>query len=378
LLPIQINTELMLAGERTDGQGARRLRQVLEAATRGRDMVKQITTFARREEQKREPVDVPTILRESIKLLRITIPRSIEIVERIDTGPAMSLADPTQIQQVLMNLGSNAAHAMRDRGGVLEIGLEGTDLDERAVAEYIDLRPGPYLKLTVKDTGQGMSPEVRARIFEPFFTTKKLGEGTGMGLAVVHGIVKSHGGTITAASEPGRGSTFTLYLPKLTGARLAEAPRTEELPTGSGRVLFVDDEDLQVRAMSKLLEHLGYKVTAMSDPRAALDLFRREPAAFDIVIADQTMPRLSGLELAEEMLRIRPGLPVILCSGYSETVNEEGALAAGVTAFLPKPFSVKEIATAIRRSLPGPGPTARARKRRPAPIPRSKTRHPAG
>jgi PAS domain S-box-containing protein len=352
LLAIQINTELSLAGEKEDSPMAHRLDQVLEAARRGKDMVKQIITFSRQKEQERQPVEILPIIKESLKLLRVSMPKTIEISEKIEAESAMAMADPTQIHQVLMNLGSNAAYAMREKGGVLEVGLAETFLDQEAASQHIDLRTGPYLCLTVKDTGHGMGPEVMARAFEPFFTTKKQGEGAGMGLPVVHGIVKSHGGAITVASEVGKGTTFTILLPRIIGPRQTKTETREPFPRGTERVLFIDDEEIQVRAMNKLLEHLGYSVVGHSDGRKALDLFRRQPEAFDLAIMDQTMPHISGVEIAREMLRIRPGLPIILCTGYSETLNEEEALAAGVRAFMMKPFSVKEIADTIRRVLP--------------------------
>jgi PAS domain S-box-containing protein len=352
LLPIQINTELTLAGEREDSPVARRLSQVLEAARRGKEMVKQIITFSRQKEQGRQPVEIAPVIRESLKFLRVSLPKNIEIAERIEAESAMAVADPTQVHQILMNLGSNAAHAMREKGGLLEVGLSEVALEEETASRHIDLKPGAYLRLTVRDTGHGMTPEVMGRVFEPFFTTKKQGEGAGMGLAVVHGIVKSHGGAITVESELGKGTTFTTYLPRIIGARPAVEDTPQTFPQGTERVLFVDDEDIQVRAMNKLLEHLGYRVVGLSDPRAALELFRRQVEAFDLAIMDQTMPHMLGIELAREILRARPNLPVILCTGYSEALNEEEALAAGISAFVLKPFSIKEIAETIRRVLP--------------------------
>ncbi len=352
LLPIMINTELTLDERREDGPTVHRLSQVLEAARRGQDMVKQVIAFAQHREQERRPVDITPVIRESLEFLRVSLPKSIRISERIESEFAMALADPTQLHQVLVNLGSNAAHAMREKGGVLEVGLAEIRLDQAAAAQYVDLAPGEYLRLTVKDTGHGMAPEVADRIFEPFFTTKKTGEGTGMGLAVVHGIVKSHGGTISVRSEPGKGSTFTILIPRAVGTPEAgkKEPR-EPYPKGTERVLFVDDEDIQVRAMSRLLEHLGYRVTGMTDSLAALETIRRDPRAFDLAILDQTMPNLSGAELAREALSLRPDLPIILCTGYSETIDEEQALAIGVRAFMLKPFSARDIAMAVRRVL---------------------------
>ena len=351
LLPIQINTELSLTGQKEDSPDARRLSQVLEAARRGKEMVKQIIAFSRQKEEGRQPVEIPPIIRESLKLLRVSMPKNIEIAERIEAESAIAVADPTQIHQVMMNLGSNAAYAMREKGGLLEVGLAEVSLDEEAASRHIDLKPGAYLRLTVRDTGQGMTPEIMARVFEPFFTTKKQGEGAGMGLAVVHGIVKNHGGAISVSSELGKGTIFTIYLPRIVGVRPVMKETTHAFPKGTERILFVDDEAMQVRAMNKLLEHLGYRVVGLSNPRTALALFRRQPEAFDLAIMDQTMPDMPGMELAGEILRIKPGFPVILCTGYSDTLKEEETLAAGVSAFLLKPFSVKEIAETIRRVL---------------------------
>jgi two-component system cell cycle sensor histidine kinase/response regulator CckA len=240
---------------------------------------------------------------------------------------------------------------MREKGGILEVELSETSLDAETASHFIDLKPGPYLRLSVRDTGSGMAPDVLGRIFEPFFTTKKQGEGTGMGLAVVHGIVKSHGGAINAASDIDKGTVFTIYLPRVSGVAETVKESREPYPKGTERILFVDDEDIQVRAMNKLLEHLGYRVVGLTDACKALEMFRRHPGAIDLAIMDQTMPRLSGGELAREILRIRPDLPVILCTGYSETLNEEQALTVGIRAFIMKPFSVQEIAEGIRRAL---------------------------
>ncbi len=353
LLPIMINTELTLDEGTTDAPTAHRLGQVLEAARRGQDMVKQIIAFSQRREQERRPVEILPVIRESLEFLRVSLPKNIRISERYEAPSARAYADPTQIHQIFVNLGSNAAHAMREKGGVLEVGLAVTRLDEASAAQFIDLAPGEYLRLTVKDTGHGMTPDISDRVFEPFFTTKKTGEGTGMGLAVAHGIVKSHGGAISVQSEPGKGTTFTVLLPRAleaSEARAEEAPAP--YPKGSERILFVDDEDIQVRAMSRLLEHLGYRVTGMTDSRAALEAVRRDPGAFDLAILDQTMPNLSGAELAREALALRPGMPIILCTGYSEAIDEEQALAMGVRAFMLKPFSARDIAVAIRRVLP--------------------------
>ncbi len=351
LLPILINTELALLEEKADSHGARRLAQVLDAAKRGRDMVKQIIAFSRQREQERRPVEIYPVIKEALKFLQFSIPKNIRIVEKIETDTAVVLADPTQIHQILMNLCSNSAHAMRARGGVLEIGLSEVRVDPVAAARFIDLRPGAYVKLSVSDTGHGMTPEVMERAFDPFYTTKKQGEGTGMGLSVVHGIVKSYGGAITCSSEPGKGTVFEVLLPQISERRVEASDSKDALPGGSERILFVDDEDIQIRAMNKLLTHLGYQVIGVTDARSALEIFRRQPEAFDLLITDQTMPSMAGERLAREVLQIRPGLPVILCTGFSDMIDESTALAMGITAFMMKPFTVRDIAETIRRVL---------------------------
>ena len=351
LLPIQINTELMLAAAKKGGAEERRLNQILEAARRGRDMVAQILAFARHEDQDRKPVDIASVVRESLKLLRISMPKTITITESLEVPSAYARADPTQIGQILMNLGSNAAHAMRDRCGTFEVRLAAVMLDGEEASRFIGLKPGAYLRLTARDTGPGIPPSIQDRIFEPFFTTKRSGEGSGLGLSVVHGIVKSHDGAITVASEPGEGTEFSILLPRITEPAGAGPEGALDVPKGTERVLFVDDEILQSRAMTRLLGFLGYRVTAMTDPVEALEAFRKAPDAFDLVILDQTMPRMTGGELATAILRLKPAMPIILCTGFSESLSEEQAAALGIRAFLWKPFSLREIAKVIRRVL---------------------------
>lgn len=380
LLPIIINTELILSEEKEGSPTANRLSQILDAARRGKDMVRQIIAFSQQREQDRKPVEIVPIIKETLKLLRISIPKNIDIVEKIHVESAVAVADPTQIQQVLMNLGHNAAHAMREKGGTLEVNLSETSVSAKKNAHILDVKPGAFIRLSVSDSGQGIPPEIMSRIFEPFFTTKKRGEGTGMGLAVVHGIVKSHGGAIAVSSDVGKGAEFTVFLPCISGQAVKTAEGREPYPKGTESILFVDDEDMQVRAMTKLLEHLGYQVVGLTDAAEALEIFQRGPDAFDLAIMDQAMPRLTGSDLARELLRIKPGLPIILCTGYSETLNEDQALAMGIRAFIMKPFSVKEIAENIRRLLTpsyGQGPKALkagARKATGSAVPRGRMR----
>jgi len=353
LVPILINAELAAFDAEKDSPASQYLNLILEAANRGREMVKQIIAFSRQSEQKRDLVDIVPVVREAVKFLQSSIPKSVKILERIDAEAGRVRADPTQIHQVLMNLGSNAAHAMRADGGRLDVSLCEALVGPEAAARHLDLKPGPYVKLSVEDTGTGIPADILDRIFDPFFSTKRRGEGTGMGLPVALGIVKSHGGTIKVSSTPGRGSRFEVYLPEEKGGRLAERSAAGPPPTGKGRVLFVDDEDILVRTVPPMLERLGYTVSAATGPLEALALFRDRPGDFDLVITDQTMPGMTGEVLAMEMLGVRPDIPIILSTGYSEAVREESIRAAGIRGFIMKPFSTGEIAEKIRGVLAG-------------------------
>ena len=280
------------------------------------------------------------------------MPPTIEIRQNIDTNCGPIVADLTQVHQVIMNLCTNAYHAMRDEGGVLEVSLSEVDLDSDALSQYQDSSPGPYIRLTVSDTGHGMDTEVMERIFDPFFTTKAVGEGTGMGLAVVHGIVKSHGGMMTVQSEKGKGSTFHVYFPRLDRQVAPEAETTEPISTGGReRILFVDDEEPLVRMVQQMLEGLGYDVTVRTSSVEAFEAFRAQPDKFDLIITDQTMPNKTGVQLARDLMRIRPDIPIILCTGFSEVISEKEAKARGIRGYVMKPVVKSEIAKAIRRVL---------------------------
>ncbi len=351
LVPIFLNTELALLDASKGSPLFSYLSLVLEATNRGRELVRQIISFSRQKEQKRGPVDIVRVVREGLKLLRSSTPASITLSERILTEKAFVRGDPTQIHQVVMNIGGNATYAMREAGGELEVGLSEVIIDSETAARNPDLRPGPYVKLTMRDTGTGMTPEVMSKAFDPFFTTKKPGEGSGMGLAVVLGIVKSHGGAISAASEPEKGTTFFIFLPQTEEPSPHAAPAAGPVEPGKGRILFVDDEDILQRTVPAALRHLGYTVTAVTDAREALGLFRKNADEFDIVITDQTMPRMTGEKLALEMLRLRPGFPILLCTGFSEVIREDDAKSLGIAGFILKPFSIAEIAEKIQSLL---------------------------
>ncbi len=325
--------------------------QILRAATRGKDLVRQIMVFGHKNEEERKHVKPGLIIREALKLLRASLPSTIEIRERIEAESGIIFASSTQIHQVIMNLCTNAGHAMRAKGGVLEVSLGCFEVDSAHEAPYPGMESRPYLKISVSDTGEGMTGEVLGRIFDPFFTTKSPSEGTGMGLAMVHGIVKSHGGAITVKSTPARGSVFDVYFPRVEVTYTDEAEAPVKSTTGTGRILLVDDEDAIVEMGASVLKRLGYEVRATQDSLEALEIFRRDPGAFDLVITDQTMPRMTGTELARELTGLRRDIPVILCTGYSEIVNRDKAKDLGIREFLAKPVSRNELAESIRRVL---------------------------
>jgi len=329
------------------------LRQSIKATHRARDLVQQILAFSRQSKQERKPLDIRPIIKEVLKLLRASLPSTIEIRQNMEGDLGVIEADPTQIHQVLMNLCTNAAQAMSDDGGVLEVSLTKFDMDRGTLAFYPDLEPGPYLKLRVSDTGHGMPPEILQRIFDPYFTTKEPGKGTGLGLTVVHGIVKSHGGAIGVASEPGKGTSFDVYLPRVDIViRPVEVERLEPpLLGGRERVLFVDDEKAIVEIGQKMLERLGYEVVGRTSSVEALELFRAKPESFDLVITDLTMPNMTGDKLAQELLNLRPDTPIILCTGFSERITEEKAKSLGIREFIMKPLVMKDLAKVMRRVL---------------------------
>jgi len=323
---------------------------VLKAAGRARDLVKQILTFSRPGDEERKPVQVKPIISEACKLLRASLPASIDMRLSL-VSEAYAYAAPTHIHQIIINLCTNAFHALQERGGLLSVSLEEAEIEAAADASLPDLLPGRYLKLTVTDTGAGIAPAIIHRIFDPFFTTKESGKGTGMGLAMVYGIVKSYGGAITVASDVGSGSTFEVYLPRIQGADALDSLPEPEAPTGTERILFVDDELLILEAGRALLQTLGYDVFTAHEPQRALDIFRERPGDFDLVITDYTMPNMNGFDLAGEIMRLRPGIPVMLCTGFSENMSPEKAQAAGIRAFVMKPLSRLELAQAIRKAL---------------------------
>jgi PAS domain S-box-containing protein len=356
LAPIIGYVEMALEEVPEDSSLNHDLSQVQKAAQRAKDLVKQILTFSRQTEKvENRPVRVSLIVKEALKLLRASLPSTIEIRRQTSRAAASGtvMTDPTRMHQVLMNLCTNAAHAMKEKGGLLEIRLTDRELDGELLAHFPKAKPGPYLQLSVSDTGQGMSQDVKQRIFDPYFTTKGPGEGTGMGLAVVYGILKNLGGAITVYSEPGKGSVFHVFLPVTQPGSVHGEKAPPPLPSGHGRILFVDDEEVIVNMARIMLKRLGYEVIGESDSRLALDTFRADPEAFDVVVTDLTMPGLTGVDLARELLRLRPDIPIVLCTGFSETETAEKARQVGIKELLMKPLVMRDIAEAIQKVMAG-------------------------
>ncbi len=330
------------------------LQNVLKASSRAKDLVRQILAFSRKSAQERKPVEIVLIVREALKLLRASIPATVRIHEDLDCEGVM-MADPSEIQQVVMNLCANASHAMREEGGVLRVSLDKVSIGADQLPEHPGLQPGPHLRLSVSDTGPGIEPRLIERIFEPYFTTKGPGDGTGMGLAIVHGIAKSLGGTVEVFSRDGRGATFRVFFPLITlePEQTENISRTELQQGNKERILFVDDEQAIAELAELMLARLGYQVTVATSSLKALELFRAAPDMFDLLISDQTMPNLTGVDLAREIHQIRPHFPVILCTGYSERLTEEGIKQLGINALVMKPVDLEHLAAMIRKSLAG-------------------------
>jgi PAS domain S-box-containing protein len=352
LAPILGYSELALTRISSSDPLAVDLQQINKAATRAKDLVQQILAFGRRAPQKIKPLQPQLVVREALKLLRASLPSTIEIREEIPPDCGTILADPTQIHQIVMNLCTNAYHAMRETGGVMGVNLAKITIENDSIRANAELAPGNYVVLEVSDTGCGMEQKTLAHIFEPYFTTKTKGEGTGLGLSVVHGIVKSYQGHIATHSEPGKGTSFRVYLPRIAETpSLFEAVCSDTTPTGTERVLIVDDEEMISMMLQLILQTLGYQATFSCNSLEALALIAQEPKAFDLLITDMTMPNLTGLELARKALSIRPNLPIILCTGFSELLNKEQAQALGIGAYLMKPVSVRELGHTVRQVL---------------------------
>ncbi|MHC1744776.1 MAG: response regulator [Syntrophobacteraceae bacterium] len=346
-------TELALLHGSNEAKVRQYLNLVLTAGERAKDLVQQILSFGQQGDDEKKPIQIDHILKEVLKFLRASLPATIEIRRNIGSDIGNILADPVQIHQVLMNLCTNAHHAMSEQGGVLEISLSPENLGPECTAIHPDLESGPYVRLSVKDTGHGMDEETLSRIFDPYFTTKEKGVGTGLGLAVVHRIVQKHGGVITVTSAPGKGSAFNLYFPVIQKEAVSEARAPADLPTGNERILFVDDDLVLVEIGRQMLESMGYRVETRTSSIDALSLFKARPHSFDVVITDMTMPNMTGEKLAIELMRVRMDIPIVLCTGYSEKMMEHRAKAIGIRTIVLKPILMANLATAVRTALEG-------------------------
>ncbi|OEU74360.1 MAG: hypothetical protein BA864_04950 [Desulfuromonadales bacterium C00003093] len=345
-------TELSMDAVPEGSKARGNLQEVLKAADRAKNMVQQILTFSRKTEKEKKPISVQSVLKETVNLIRTSLPSTIEIRQDIDADCGPVMADPTQIHEIIMNLGTNAYHAMREKGGILWITLRQEEIGSDDLKYDLDLHSGSYLKLIVEDTGHGIDSNIMEKIFDPYFTTKGVGEGTGMGLSVVHGIVREHGGDIRVYSEPGKGAAFHVYLPLIeSGTVEREIISAEPVPTGTERILFVDDEEQIVQMAQQILESLGYHVTPRTSSVEALEAFRAKPYEFDLVITDMTMPNMTGAELAHKLLEIRPDIPILLCTGFSELIDENKAKAIGIREYVMKPIVKDKIAGTIRKAL---------------------------
>ena len=338
------------------------LQKARQASQRATSLVKQILSFSRRTEHEQRPTHMGPVIKEAMDLIRASIPTSIEIVTKIDDEDQTIMANATQIHQVVLNLCTNAAYAMKENGGVLEVSLDTVTIGPNPSTGLEDINPGEYQRLSVKDTGHGMDAKTLERIFDPFFTSKGEGKGTGLGLSVVYGIVKDHGGTIKVYSRKDKGTEFHIYFPLIDGKvqALDDSPPKGPIPAGRERVLLVDDEEMLVEVTGVILERLGYKVTGCTSSSKALELLTSAPEDYDILVTDYTMPKMTGDILVEKVLAIKPGLPIIMCTGFSDKMDSKKAQKIGIGKLLMKPFSERALATALRTLLDqakdGPSP----------------------
>ena len=358
------NTELALTGMATDNSIRRNLERVLTASLRARETIQQLLSFSRKESAGRKPLELNGIISESLTLLRASLPTNINIEPDICDRPCTAIADATQIHQVMLNLCTNAAHAMEPHGGDLTIRLDSVDLTDADTRSLDGIAAGTFARIEVTDTGHGIKDHIMDRIFDPYFTTKATGKGTGMGLSVVHGIVQASGGTIRVTSRPGTSTSFYLYLP-VVEPRAEKQPKDsiqQQLPGGNEHVLIVDDEEMLVDMMQQVLQQLGYTVSAYTDSAAALRAVITRPHAYHLLITDMTMPEMTGLELTQAVQAVRRDLPIIMCTGFNEQVNEETSRALGIRALVMKPVGMQHLSETIRNVL---GPSTTERRRHP-------------
>jgi len=345
------NAELALEDVPKSNPAYSSLEEIMKASSRAANIVKQLLSFNRKTDQKMKPIQIGPVIKDILWFLRSTIPGLIDMKQEILLTNEVIFADATQISRIMMNLCLNASQAMEQSGGELSVAAEKMFLDDRSARDYPDSKSGYYISIIVKDTGPGIEPEIIGRIFDPYFTTRKIGKGSGMGLAVVHGIVKNHCGVITVDSSPGKGAKFSIFFPLTNEKPVVEPQTTRDIPKGSETILFVDDEISNVKMVQKMLSLLGYKVHTATKPQDALERFAKAPDHFDLVITDMTMPGMTGVNLSEKLMEIRPEIPIIICTGYSALVDEKKAKEMGLASYLMKPLKMMETAQTIRKIL---------------------------
>jgi CheY-like chemotaxis protein len=354
LSPIMISTEMLMMSIPQDDPFYFHLVQILNASKRARELTRQILDFSRHSEGKKIALKISVIVKEALKMLRSSIPATIEIKQIINFKNDIIYANPTQIHQILMNLCTNAAQAMKEKGGILRVELTEVLINAEQARRNSDFPAGGYVRLLVSDTGKGMAKEIVNRIFDPYFTTKSRGEGTGLGLSVVHGIVKEHGGSINVVSSSDKGTTFEVLLPQVIAAPKAELQETDDYEVaaaGEHHILLVDDEEYLLTSLGQALEAIGYRVTRATNGESALDMFRRNPHDFALIITDQTMPKMTGAKLAENVLKIRPKMPIIICTGFTAEFDAAAARAIGIKEFILKPLELKQLSKLIKNVL---------------------------
>lgn len=352
LFPIIGYAEITQNDFSTDKTIQENMQQIIKAANRAKNLIQQILSFSKTDHASHRPVDLKPIIKEALKLIRATIPGTIKIKTHLADNCRMILGNKVQIHQLIMNLCTNAFQSMEKQGGILTVSLQKIDIQSNTASSVITPEnAGPYIQLSIADTGHGMDHQVKQKIFNPYFTTKK--KGTGIGLSVAHNIINSHHGFITVESETGQGSTFNVFFPENDQGQPADPPLDGQIPalTGTERVLLIDDEKQIVEMEKQMLEHFGYQVTSYMESTKALEYFKQHPDNYDLVITDQTMPNLTGSELAQKMIKIRPDIPIILCTGFSNVIDREKVLSLGIKEFILKPFAIKKMAGIIRKVL---------------------------
>ena len=344
------NTDLSLDDVPESNPAYYSLNKIKTASLQAKDIVRQLLSYIHKADYEKKIMKGIPVIKDSINLIQSTIPANIQIRQNMQATSDTILADPTQIHQIILNIFTNAVHAMEDDGGVMEIETHNVNLDKKSVFIDPDLIPGKYLRIIISDTGKGIEPEIIDRIFDPFFTTKGVGKGSGMGLSVVQGIVKGYKGSISVESEYGKGSIVKIFFPVIE-EELLKSEVIDKLPVGNERVLFIDDEELMVNTVKRMLESLGYHVETETSPVYALELFQSNPDQFDLVITDMAMPNMYGDKLVKEILNIRPEMPIIICTGFSYKISEESAMEIGCKAFAMKPLNIEDFAVIIREVL---------------------------